>query len=229
MPHLLLIETSTDVCSVAVARGATVAALRENAEGRAHAKELAVLIDDVLRTADCPALALDAIAVSEGPGSYTGLRVGVSMAKGLGYGLNKPLLAVSSLQSLAQRAVESGALPSPDCLIAPMIDARRREVYTALFDAQARRLSDITAEIVTENSFADALARQPVLFLGDGAAKCRPLLQHPNARFADLVASATGLLRPALAAFRQKQFADVAYFEPFYLKDFVITKKKPLF
>jgi tRNA threonylcarbamoyladenosine biosynthesis protein TsaB len=166
---------------------------------------------------------LDAVAVSEGPGSYTGLRVGVSTAKGICFGAQKPLIAVNSLLSLARLVIDRNALPAPDCLIAPMIDARRMEVYTALFDAQGNRLSDITAEIIDEKSFAGTLAQQPVLFIGDGAEKCKKFLQHPNALFAEVTATAAGMLHPALDAFAQKKFVDVAYFEPFYLKDFVAT------
>jgi tRNA threonylcarbamoyladenosine biosynthesis protein TsaB len=151
--------------------------------------------------------------------------VGVSTAKGLCYAVHRPLIAVNSLHSLAQLAIDRRLLPSPDCLIAPMIDARRMEVYTAFFDAQGAPLTDTTAEIITEESFADVLTRQPVLFVGDGAAKCRPVLRHPNAHFVDLAASAAGLLHPAIEAFEQKRFVDIAYFEPFYLKNFVATTK----
>lgn len=224
--YLLLIETGTAVCSVALARDAQIVALRENTDGRAHAQAVAPFIQAVLQEHHCTIADLDAVAVSEGPGSYTGLRVGVSTAKGICFGAQKPLIAVNSLLSLACLVIDRHALPAPDCLIAPMIDARRMEVYTTLFDAQGNQLSDIKAEIIDEKSFAGRLARQPILFIGDGAEKCRKVLQHPNALFATAAATATGMLRPALDAFAQKKFADAAYFEPFYLKDFVVTTTK---
>ncbi|MDR0728516.1 MAG: tRNA (adenosine(37)-N6)-threonylcarbamoyltransferase complex dimerization subunit type 1 TsaB [Prevotellaceae bacterium] len=225
MTSFLLIETGTAVCSVALACDSHIVSIEENSDGRGHAQLLAVFIQTLLQRHRIPANALSAVVVSEGPGSYTGLRVGVSTAKGLCYAANKPLIAINSLRSLAQLAIERRLLPSPDGLIAPMIDARRMEVYTALFDAQGAPRTDTTAEIITADSFADLLAQQPVLFVGDGVAKCRTVLQHPNAHFADLPASAAGMLHPAIEAFEQQRFVDVAYFEPFYLKDFVATKR----
>ncbi len=223
---LLLIETGTAVCSVALVRDGKLMAVKENNDGRAHAQLLAPFINEILREHNLTTVDLDAVAVSEGPGSYTGLRVGVSTAKGICYGANKPLIAVNSLLSLAYLAIEKRILPSDDCLIAPMIDARRMEVYTALYDAQGSQVATVEAKIIDETSFAGVLATQPVLFIGDGAGKCRPLLQHPNAHFATITASAAGMLVPATAAFTQKQFVDTAYFEPFYLKDFVVTTPK---
>lgn len=223
---ILLIETGTAVCSVALACNGRIVSLEENSDGRAHAQLVAVFIEKILRAQRIAPRDLSAVAVSEGPGSYTGLRVGVATAKGLCYAASKPLIAVNSLRALAQLAVDRGLLPSPDCLIAPLIDARRMEVYTALFDANATPLAATTAEIIAGDSFADVLARRPVLFIGDGAAKCRSVLQHPNACFADVAASAAGMLRPALEAFERQRFEDVAYFEPFYLKSFVATTKK---
>ncbi|MDR0582242.1 MAG: tRNA (adenosine(37)-N6)-threonylcarbamoyltransferase complex dimerization subunit type 1 TsaB [Prevotellaceae bacterium] len=222
----LLIETGTAVCSIALARGAQIVALRENKEGRAHAQMVAPFIHEIIHEQHCTIADVDAVVVSEGPGSYTGLRVGVSTAKGICFGAQKPLIAVNSLLSLVHVAIANHCLPSSGCLIAPMIDARRLEVYTALFDAQGNQLSGITAEIINENSFAETLAQQPVLFIGDGADKCRTLLQHPNALFAGITASAAGMLLPAIDAFAQRKFVDAAYFEPFYLKDFVITTAK---
>jgi tRNA threonylcarbamoyladenosine biosynthesis protein TsaB len=223
---LLFIETGTAVCSVALAHNTQIVALRENSDGRAHAQLVAPFIDEILREQTITVSDLDAIVISAGPGSYTGLRVGVSTAKGICFGAQKPLIAVNSLLSLACLAIGAHALPSPQCLIAPMIDARRMEVYTALFDAQGNQRSAVTAEIIHEKSFAEILEKQPVLFVGDGAGKCRALLQHPNAFFADVAASATGMLVPATAAFAQKQFVDAAYFEPLYLKNFVATTAK---
>jgi tRNA threonylcarbamoyladenosine biosynthesis protein TsaB len=224
--YFLLIETGTAVCSIALARDTQIVALRENREGRAHAQVVAPFIDEILHEQNRTIADVDAVVVSEGPGSYTGLRVGVSTAKGICFGAQKPLIAVNSLLSLVHVAIGNNRLPSPDCLIAPMIDARRMEVYTALFDAQGNQLSNITAEIIDEKSFAGILAQQPVLFIGDGAGKCQKLLQHPSALFADVTATAAGMLLPAMDAFAQKKFVDAAYFEPLYLKDFVTTTAK---
>jgi len=222
----LLIETGTAVCSVALARDSHVIALHENNDGNTHAQLLVPFIDTILQKQNIEPNMLDAVVVSEGPGSYTGLRVGVSTAKGICYGLQKPLLAVGSLLSLAYLAIQKKKLPTPDCLIVPMIDARRMEVYTAVFDAKANQLSGVKAEIIDENSFTEILKEQPVLFIGDGAEKCRSLLRHPNAHFADITASAIGMLTPVQLMFEQQKFVDIAYFEPFYLKDFVVTAKK---
>ena len=228
-PLILHIETGTAVCSVALSQGDTLLAIKENDEGRAHAQLLAVFIDALLREQHYTANDLAAVAVSEGPGSYTGLRVGVSTAKGICYGSQKPLIAVNSLQSLACLAVENGLLPAPDALVAPMIDARRMEVYTAIFDAKGNQLTPTSAKIIDENSFADFLPQHHLLFVGDGAEKCRTMLTHPHAHFAPLHTSAAGMIKRAARAFDQQQFGDNAYFEPFYLKDFVaIPPKKNL-
>jgi tRNA threonylcarbamoyladenosine biosynthesis protein TsaB len=201
-------------------------ALRENAEGMQHAKLLAVFIEEILLEQRLNINQLDAVSVSEGPGSYTGLRVGVSTAKGLCYGAHKPLIAVGSLQSLAMLAIARQLLPAPDACIIPMIDARRMEVYTAQFSSAGERLSPIEAKIIDAAGFADILEKQPVLFIGDGAEKCKDVIIHPHAYFVPLQASASGMILPALSAFVQQQFVDTAYFEPFYLKDFVIKPAK---
>jgi tRNA threonylcarbamoyladenosine biosynthesis protein TsaB len=229
-PLILYIETGTAVCSAALSCGDTLLAIKENHDGRAHAQLLAPFIDALLREQHCRANDLAAVAVSEGPGSYTGLRVGVSTAKGVCYGCQKPLIAVNSLQALAILAIETTPLPAPDTLIVPMIDARRMEVYTALFDVTGKQLNAIEAKIIDAHSFADVLHRHHVLFVGDGAEKCRTLLTHSHAHFAPIRASATGMIKPAMEAFARQQFADIAYFEPFYLKEFVtIPSKKRLF
>ncbi len=225
-PYILHIESGTDVCSVALSRGKQLLSLRENKEGKSHAQLLAVFIDELLREQQLHINDIDAVAVSEGPGSYTGLRVGVSTAKGLCYGAQKPLIAVSSLQSLASLAIEQELLPSPTVLVAPMIDARRMEVYTALFNASAQQINPTEAKIIDENSFNELLAQQALLFVGNGADKCRTALTHPNAHFASLQASAKGMIKPALERFNRQEFVDVAYFEPFYLKDFVAIPAK---
>lgn len=222
MPLILLIETGTAVCSVGIARNSEILSLRENADGRAHAQLTAPFIEEILAEQGLRLARIDAVAVSEGPGSYTGLRVGISTAKGICYATGKPLIAINSLRSLAQLAIDRRLLPTPHCLIAPMIDARRTEVYTALFNARGEAISETAAQIIDDTSFADLLPKQPILFVGDGAEKCKPFLRHPHAVFADLTASAAGMAIPAAEAFARQQFVDVAYFEPFYLKDFMI-------
>ena len=221
-PIILHLETGTAVCSVALSHGESLLSLRENTEGMLHAKLLAVFIDEILREQQINIHQLDAISVSEGPGSYTGLRVGVSTAKGLCFGAHKPLIAVSSLQSLAMLAINRQLLPAPETCIIPMIDARRMEVYTAQFNPKGEQLSAIEAKIIDEVSFVELLEKQPVLFIGDGAKKCQTVITHPQAHFVSLQASAAGMILPALKTFAQQQFVDTAYFEPFYLKDFVI-------
>lgn len=220
---ILGIETSTDICSVALFRGGEVVAVRESG-GSEHARLLAVYIDDVLREAGIAPSALDAVAVSAGPGSYTGLRIGVSTAKGLCYALGIPLMAIGSLDALASQV--AGRVDE-DTILCPMIDARRMEAYTQLFDHNAHPLGEVEATVVDENSFGDMRNSAFVIF-GSGAAKCTEIL--PWAQYIEVSASARGLARGATEAFAARRFADTAYFEPLYLKDFVATTpKKKLF
>ena len=220
MAFLLCIETATPVCSVALFEEDTLLCQQEITEGNAHASALTTLIGSCLEQAGKSPGQMDAIAVSKGPGSYTGLRVGVSTAKGLCYALNKPLIAVSTLHSLAHGFMLHE--PSSSGLICPMIDARRMEVYTALYDNTLKELKPAEAKIVTENSFDEWLSEYPVAFIGNGAEKCQSLLAHTNAQFRpDITCSAAGMGKPALERWQKKQFEDVAYFEPDYLKDFV--------
>jgi len=228
-PLILHIETGTSVCSVALSQGERLISLRENTEGMLHAKLLAVFIEEILREQQLNIGQLDAVSVSEGPGSYTGLRVGVSTAKGLCYGAHKPLIAVGSLQSLAMLAIARQLLPAPEACIIPMIDARRMEVYTAQFNPAGEQLSNIEAKIIDENSFNELLEKQPVLFIGDGAEKCEAIIRHPHAHFVYLQSSASGMILPALKAFARQQFVDTAYFEPFYLKDFVVKPSQKIY
>jgi tRNA threonylcarbamoyladenosine biosynthesis protein TsaB len=223
-PLILHIETSTAVCSVALSKGLQLLALKEDCGGRNHARQLAVFIDEILKEQKFAVSQLDAVSVSEGPGSYTGLRVGVSTAKGICYGAQKPLIAVNSLQSLAFLAIENHLLPTSDCLIVPMIDARRMEVYTAVFDASGKLFQATEAKIIDANSFNTLLAQQHrLVFLGDGAEKCSHIVVHENAVFVAQQASASGMIKPALEIFTRQQFVNTAYFEPFYLKDFVVS------
>jgi tRNA threonylcarbamoyladenosine biosynthesis protein TsaB len=223
-PIILHIETGTAVCSVALSHGESLLSLRENTEGMLHAKLLAVFIEEIFREQQIGVSQLDAISVSEGPGSYTGLRVGVSTAKGLCFGAHKPLIAVGSLQSLAMLAINRQLLPAPETCIIPMIDARRMEVYTAQFNHKGEQMSAIEAKVIDAASFIELLEKQPVVFTGDGAEKCKTVITHPHAHFVPLQASAAGMILPALKAFAQQQFVDTAYFEPFYLKDFIVKR-----
>ena len=223
MERIILIETSTALCSVALAEDGAVTAYRESSAPKAHASLTAVFIQEMLddrglKLADC-----DAVCVSMGPGSYTGLRVGVSTAKGLCFGAGKPLLAVGTLDTLVAQA--SGDYR----FIIPMVDARRMEVYTAVFE-NGQQIAETAPAIIDENSFAEYLEQGPCLFIGDGAGKCADVIRHPNAHFCQCHPKASSMLAPALAAYRAGDFKDVAYFEPFYLKEFVATvSKKKLF
>ena len=252
MERIILIETSTALCSVALTENGKMTAYRESSAPKAHASLTAVFVQEVLeergvKLADC-----DAVCVSKGPGSYTGLRVGVSTAKGLCFGSGKPLLAVGTLDTLVAQAAEvagtdvipnshniipseHNVIPSevegstPYKFIIPMIDARRMEVYAAVFENGAQ-ITETTPVIVDENSFAEYLEQGPVLFIGDGAGKCADVIKHPNAHFCQCNPKASAMLQPAVAAYNEKRFEDVAYFEPFYLKEFVATvSKKKLF
>jgi len=223
---LLHIETSTELCSVALSRGNTCLAIKENAEGKNHAAVLTLFIDDLLKENHVFIDQIDAVAVSSGPGSYTGLRIGLSTAKGMCYGGNIPLIAVPTLQTMSLGFAQQFDVPE-DALLCPMIDARRMEVYTALYDRNGRQIEKVSAEIITEDSYASWLDSHPVYFFGNGAAKCRTIITHPNTVFPEgFVHSARYMLQPALQAYREKRFEDTAYFEPFYLKDFIAGPKK---
>ena len=228
MTRIILIETSTALCSTALAEDGQITARREDAS-RQHSSLTAPFIQEMLaerglRVRDC-----DAVCVSMGPGSYTGLRVGVSTAKGLCFGARIPLLAVGSLDVLACQARGEGLLPEGCRAIVPMIDARRMEVYSAVYAPDGTRLSEVVPTVVDASSFAEPLAEGTVLFIGDGADKCRSVLTHPNARFVQACPKADWLLPKATEAFSAGRFQDLAYFEPFYLKDFIATTPKKLF
>jgi len=225
-PLILHIETSTELCSVALSHGLRCLTVKENFEGRNHATLLTPYIEQLLSANDVSANQLDAVAVSSGPGSYTGLRIGLSTAKGLCYGGNIPLIAVSTLQAMSMGFALQHDVPA-STLLCPMIDARRMEVYTALYDKDGRQLEKISAEIITEQSFASWLDEHPIYFFGNGADKCRLTITHPNAHFPEnFTHSARFMISPALQSYTRKQFEDVAYFEPFYLKDFIAGPKK---
>lgn len=229
MTRLLLIETSTALTSVALVEDSKVVFYKDDAASRNQSALTAPFIKEALDSAGISAKDLDAVCVGMGPGSYTGLRVGVSSAKGLCFGAGVPLLAVGTLDILASEAILRGA--AEGCTrIVPLVDARRMEVYTANFSPQGERLDEVHAQVVEANTFDSILEEGPVLFVGDAADKCSSVIKHPNARFLQLYPSARGMVRPALAELAAGNFRDTAYFEPFYLKDFVATvSRKKLF
>lgn len=281
MSRLIFIETSTSLCSTALAEDGRIVCSRSSSEPRAHASLTAVFVKEMLDEAGWTVRDLDAVCVGKGPGSYTGLRVGVSTAKGLCFGGNLPLIAIDTLEILAHQAIEAG-LPDGCKAILPMVDARRMEVYTAVFSPDGKRQTDISPVVLDENSFADLFASGPVVVIGDAAEKfanllglgvqplaelrslrsLRPLPSSmgpsrrvgfgvpeklpffgeaypgvdtsargwlPAPQFVQCCPEATAMLAPAMARYAKKEFEDVAYFEPFYLKQFIATTPKKLF
>lgn len=228
MSCILHIETSTQVCSVALSEDGQCIFSKTDFEGPSHAVTLGVYVDEALSFADSHAIPLDAVAVSCGPGSYTGLRIGVSMAKGICYGRNLPLIGIPTPEVMCVPLLLDEELPE-DALLCPMIDARRMEVYAALYDRALHPVREIEAVIIDESSYEDYLNRGPVYFFGNGAAKCKEKILHPNARFVeDIHPLAKWMFPLAEKAFACGDFKDVAYFEPFYLKEFVASKPKKL-
>ncbi len=227
MERIIFIETSTELCSTALSEDGRIIESRQSS-GRKHASLTAPFIKEMLDCHDLRVKDCSAVCVSMGPGSYTGLRVGVSTAKGLCFGSGIPLIAVGSLDTLVWQAIEQELLPDGCRYIVPMIDARRMEVYTAIFSADGTQVSPTKPEIIEPDSFSEYLAQGPVLFIGDGAGKCSGTITSPSATFIQTCPEARFMLHPALSSLRDKKFEDVAYFEPFYLKQFVptISKKK---
>lgn len=227
MSCILHIETSTTACSVALSEDSQVVFKKEELNGPSHAVLLGVFVDEALSFADSHAMPLDAVAVSCGPGSYTGLRIGVSMAKGVCYGRNLKLIGLPTLKvQCVPVLLYHDELPD-DALLCPMIDARRMEVYAALYNRALKPVRDIAADIVDEHSYREFLDQQPVYFFGDGATKCKEKLTHPNAHFIDGIRPLASMMMPlAEKAIAEGKFEDVAYFEPFYLKEFVAGKPK---
>jgi len=223
MAVILNIETSTPICSVALAKNGVVVAVIENEGENLHASQLAIYIEEIFKEANISIKDIDAVAVSEGPGSYTGLRIGVSTAKGIAYAADKKLIAVSTLQSIAIGAKLSGNF-SENAWFCPMIDARRMEVFMAFYDFEGKQQSGVSAKVITENDFEEELNLRPIVFAGNGAEKCKSSITHHNALFIkDIKASAKYMAMLSEKNYEQKNFKDVAYFEPFYLKDFVAT------
>jgi len=228
MSLILQIETATTSCSIALARVGEVLDFKEINARNIHAEVITLYIDDLLNNTGITYNDLDPIAVSSGPGSYTGLRIGVSTAKGLCFALDKPLIAIETLEAMADGVINNpGFFADDKTLLCPMIDARRMEVYTALFDTAGNRVRETAADIIDENSFADYLKDHKILFFGDGAEKCKGVLSaSPNALFLDdFVNSATYLTQKASQKFADGAFEDVAYYEPYALKDFIAGKK----
>ncbi len=226
MGLILNIETATRVCSVALARDGALISFKETKTERSHATNITIFIEQLLSEEGLSPKDLDAIAVSKGPGSYTGLRIGVSTSKGLCYALGIPLIAINSLESMVQGYLEKNK--AKNIFICPMIDARRMEVYTAIYDDALNVLKQTSAEIIEKNSFSEQLKSNKMVFIGEGADKCRPFLEwHKNASFETAGSiSATSMVSMAERVYNKKKFEDLAYFEPFYLKDFVAGKPK---
>lgn len=232
MALLLNIETSTAICSVALGKDGKLLALKENKEGMKHASHLTVFIESILKENNLTTTDLDGVAISMGPGSYTGLRIGVSTAKGICYGAGIPLIAVSTLQSMTKALQNTSDISAKvknieNAFFCPMIDARRMEVYTAFYNSKTELEREISADIIDENSFLDELSNREIVFFGDGSAKCKNVIRNKNGIFLDDVnATAVGMIELAEEKFNKNELEDVAYFEPFYLKDFVATTPK---
>lgn len=233
-PYFILLETATDSCSAALSCKETIISEKYICTPKAHAVKLAPFVEELLKDNNLTIRDIAAVGVSKGPGSYTGLRVGASLAKGLCFGADIPLIAVGTLDVIVQAAIDRNefelfSASRQDCYVVPMIDAGRMEVYTAVFDAFGERLTEVEAKILDENSFAKELAEKPVLFTGNGAAKFKPLVESSkNAMFAENLPYAGGLRVAVYKKFLAGEREDTAYFQPFYLKEFVAGKPKKL-
>ncbi|MDR9456340.1 MAG: tRNA (adenosine(37)-N6)-threonylcarbamoyltransferase complex dimerization subunit type 1 TsaB [Salegentibacter sp.] len=216
MPNILCLETSSTNCSVAIATNDGVLAIKEDKNNNySHAEKLHVFIDEILKENNLKITDLDAVAISKGPGSYTGLRIGVSAAKGLCFSLEIPLISISTLKSLARQVKDS------DALVIPLLDARRMEVYSAVFNAEFEQIRETRAEILEAEIYAEYLEKGKVVFIGSGVAKFQTICQHPNAIFVpDTLPSAKEMCNSAIEKYKISDTVDVAYFEPYYLKDF---------
>ena len=221
MSCILHIETSTDVCSVAVSEDSHVIFQQDDHSGPNHAEKLGTMVDEALSFTDNHAIPFDAVAVSCGPGSYTGLRIGVSMAKGICYGRNLKLIAVPTLELLCVPVLLRELVPE-DGILCPMLDARRMEVYAGLYTRALKPIRDVQADVVDADTYREYLDKQPVYFFGNGAKKCMDTIQHPNAHYIDGIEPLAKWIQPlAERRLLAEQVEDVAYFVPFYLKDYV--------
>lgn len=226
MALILNIETATNICSVSIARKGKLLGSKESRDDKSHASLLTVFIRELISELQLEFSDLDAVAVSKGPGSYTGLRIGVSTAKGIAYGAGIKLIGVPTLQAMALGVARrfTSIRSDKNILLCPMIDARRMEVFTALYSSDIILYKEISAEIIHPEIFTEILQKKEIWFFGNGSEKCRNVIRHPNARFIDGVeASSTWMTEIAENSFQKEQFEDIAYFEPFYLKDFIAT------
>jgi tRNA threonylcarbamoyladenosine biosynthesis protein TsaB len=226
---ILCLETATNICSVALCDNTGVVALKESAEGRSHASLLTVFISNILKETGIKADDLEAVAVSKGPGSYTGLRIGVSAAKGMAYAASIPLIGVATTLSMFhgfKTIAETRYGTSQSDLFAPALDARRMEIYYCIFDSSGKEVKGISAEIINTDTFSNFASSSKIFIFGDGALKCHEVLKGQNIIIDDdFRISASFMLKPAYEAMDKRRFEDVAYFEPFYLKDFLTTKQ----
>ena len=224
---VICIETATNLCSVALISSAEVISLKESNDLKSHVSMLTVFIDEALKENGISARDLEAIAVGKGPGSYTGLRIGVSVAKGIAYAASIPLVAVGTTLSMfwgMAGRIEEITGDRENTLFCPMIDARRMEVYNAIYDSYGNTEKEISADIIREDSFADIPELKKIIFFGNGAAKCKEVIKRKNVYFQDdFRISASHMLKPVYQAIDNRHFEDVAYFEPFYLKDFITS------
>lgn len=229
MSCILTIESSTETCSVAVCQDGSVIFEKHNKEANSHTKYLATFVEEAISFADSHAIPLDAVAVSSGPGSYTGLRIGVSTAKGVCYGRNIPLIAIPTLKILCVGPLLSDEIDDEDALLCPMIDARRMEAYTTIYNRALKEARKVQADIIDEHTYDEWLNKGDVYFFGNGAEKCKEVIKHQNARFIDNIHPSARMMLPlAELAIAKNDHVDVAYFEPFYLKEFVAIKSKSL-
>jgi tRNA threonylcarbamoyladenosine biosynthesis protein TsaB len=227
---IINLETATQICSVALVSDGKILGLKESDEEKSHASRLTVFIEDLLRDHSIQAHDLDAVAVSKGPGSFTGLRIGVSTAKGIAYAIGKNLISIDTLSSLtagALKQVEDVLNNHDQVLLCPMLDARRMEVYTALYKPDGTLVEQVNAKIIDQHSFDTVLSGNTVIFFGNGSGKCRDMIIHPGAVFLDGIECSAGFMAElSEKAFQERKFENVAYFEPSYLKDFIATIPK---
>lgn len=224
MPTIIHIEPATTICSCALSQSGKLIISKVNHQGQSHATSLGVFIEEIMAYVRSHNLKVDAIAVSSGPGSYTGLRIGVSEAKGLCYGLDVPMIAVPTLKIMAEQVKEK--VPS-ESILCPMIDARRMEVYSAFYTTFLEQIRKTAADIINEDTYNEILENNTVYFFGNGASKCQSVITHQNAHFIENISPlAETMINLSEAAFHEKDFVDSAYFEPYYLKEFVATVPK---
>ncbi|HKK62095.1 MAG TPA: tRNA (adenosine(37)-N6)-threonylcarbamoyltransferase complex dimerization subunit type 1 TsaB [Bacteroidales bacterium] len=232
LPNILYIETATNVCAVAISHGNELIGLKKSHEDKSHGRLLTTFIEELLAEQKLSPSDIDAIAVSKGPGSYTGLRIGVSVCKGFAYGQDIPVIGINTMEALASGILKNQEVKtiiqnSPDTLLCPMIDARRMEVYYGLFSPSLERIESVGAKIIDKESFSGRLEKGKIIFFGNGSEKIQNTIYHNNARFINnFQASAEYMIPLAMKAWENKQFEDTAYFEPFYLKDFIATTPK---